>query len=229
MNTHTDIVILLGPPGSGKGTLSSLCIKRLGWTQFSTGNLCRQHIADRTEIGKKIDFIIKSGKLISDSLIMELTHKWLELHLSLGKAIIFDGLPRTMAQAQALDELFKLLDVSIRVHIVRLHIADERIIERLQGRAICSSKECQAVHSLHNGSSLTPQQHMVCNECSSPLIKRAEDEEKVVRERLHIYHNHESEILSFYRDKGKHVHALDVEMSLENVYMQLLALIGKSL
>ena len=70
-------VVLFGPPGSGKGTLSGLCVKELGWVQISTGNLCRKHIADNTKIGQEIDFAIKSGKLISDALIIEMVKDWL--------------------------------------------------------------------------------------------------------------------------------------------------------
>ena len=77
MKRRKDIVIFLGPPGSGKGSLSQLCVKRLGWHQLSTGNLCREHIARGTEIGTQIDFAIKSGKLIADSLILEMVHDWL--------------------------------------------------------------------------------------------------------------------------------------------------------
>jgi adenylate kinase len=226
LSAHTDIFIFLGPPGSGKGSLSSVCVKRLGWAQLSTGNLCRQHIADRTEIGKKIDFIIKSGKLISDSLIMEMVHEWLGAQRAPGTALIFDGLPRTVAQAEALDMLFKSFGSKIRLHVIQLLIPDESIIERLKARAICQNKGCQAVYSLHEHSPLKPAKEMVCNECSYALVKRPEDEEQVVQERLLIYHKHEQEIIEFYRRVGQKVHVLDVDVPLETVYKQLLFLIG---
>ncbi len=225
---HTDIFIFLGPPGSGKGSISGLCTKRLGWTQFSTGNLCRQHIADRTEIGKKIDFIIKSGKLISDSLIMEMVHEWLIPWLANGHSIIFDGLPRTQAQAEALDTLFKALDShKIKVHVMRLAIDDSVIIDRVKTRAICQKKECQAVYSLHEHSPQRPHKDMICNDCSTPLARRQEDEENVLKERLLIYHKHEDEIMDFYRSVGQPIHILNAEVPLEEVYTQLISLLDR--
>lgn len=225
---HTDIFIFLGPPGSGKGSLSGLCTKRLGWMQFSTGNLCRQHIADRTEIGKKIDFIIKSGKLISDSLIMEMVHEWLVPQLGSGCSIIFDGLPRTQAQAEALDTLFKALDShKIKVHVMRMAIDDSVIIDRVKTRAICQNKECQAVYSLHEHSLQKPHKDMICNDCSTSLARRPEDEESVLKERLLIYHKHEDEIMNFYRSVGQPIHILSAEVPLEEVYKQLVSLLDR--
>src|SRR5438105_2140053 len=101
-----NIFIFLGPPGSGKGSVSRLCIKDLGWVQLSTGNLCRKHIAKQTEIGKEIDFAIKSGKLVSDDLITNMVLEWFQKDFDDSHTVILDGYPRTIMQAQAFTKLF---------------------------------------------------------------------------------------------------------------------------
>ena len=102
-----NIVIFLGPPGSGKGSLSNLAIKNMGFNQISTGNLCRHHIANATDIGKQIDVIIKAGKLISDELITNMVFDWLGQQVDKFSPIILDGYPRTVNQAIALEAFVK--------------------------------------------------------------------------------------------------------------------------
>ncbi|MBA3954559.1 nucleoside monophosphate kinase [Candidatus Dependentiae bacterium] len=224
---HKDIVIFLGPPGSGKGSLSQLCVRRLGWMQFSTGNLCREHIANATDIGKQIDFAIKCGKLISDSLIIEMVEEWLRLQLMQPRAIILDGFPRTTVQATALHKLLKSDDFKdVNLHVVKMSVPDERIIKRLSARLICRNNKCQAVYSLHPEASLKPRQEMVCNECEDILVRRPDDEENAIKERLLIYHKHELDLINFYTSVDQPITLLNVERSLEDVYAQLINCVG---
>ena len=102
-----DIIVFIGPPGSGKGTLSGLCVKELGWVQISTGNLCRKHIADKTKIGQEIDFAIKSGKLVSDNLITDMIIDWFKHVGDQVRTVVLDSYPRTVAQAQALTSFLR--------------------------------------------------------------------------------------------------------------------------
>ncbi len=153
-----DIFIFLGPPGSGKGSLSHLCVKRLGWQQLSTGNLCREHIAQQTDIGKQIDFAIKSGKLISDSLIIEMASAWLKKTFEHTGIVIFDGFPRTVPQAQALHEIITSLD-DVTMNVVRMDIPFETVVYRLLARSICQNNKCQSVYSMHKHSSQQPVKH----------------------------------------------------------------------
>lgn len=101
------IFIFIGPPGSGKGSLSSLCTQKFGWKQLSTGNLCIKHIANETSIGKKIDFAIKSGKLIEDDLITQMITEWFTNQSVNSLAVILDGYPRTVEQARFFDDFIK--------------------------------------------------------------------------------------------------------------------------
>ncbi len=248
------IYIFLGPPGAGKGSLSQLCTKRLGWRQLSTGNLCREHIARQTQIGKEIDFAIKSGKLISDSLVIDMVHDWLSKELLaeqavdrekaasqsrqvvpvqsdapqgevISRTVILDGFPRTKLQAHALHELIEKM-VGVDLHVVHLKLTDEEIMYRLRARSVCQNEKCQRVYSLHKHSHLQPVKYMTCNECEAPLVRRLDDEEAAIVERLKIYHTHQDEMLSFYEEVGHPVRALPVDAPLEEVYGTFLTVTG---
>jgi adenylate kinase len=226
VNSQRDLFIFIGPPGSGKGSLSQLCVKRLGWQQFSTGNLCREHILRGTDIGKQIDFAIKSGKLISDSLIVELAHGWLGGVFVDAKTVVFDGFPRTVAQARALQTLLEDQYEKVRLNLVRFAISDEEIVYRLLARSICQNEKCQRVYSLHKHSPLQPVKSSTCNECESPLMRRSDDEESAIKERLRIYHEHEKELLHFYQAEGHDISNIHADMPLESVYEKLIETMG---
>lgn len=246
MKTDKRIYIFLGPPGAGKGSLSQLCTKRLGWKQLSTGNLCREHIAQQTEIGKHIDFAIKSGKLIADSLIIDMVQDWINKELAAeavhdeetaqqhaqasellirARTVILDGFPRTLAQARALHALIEKME-GIALHLVHLKLSDEEIKYRLQARSVCQNEKCQRVYSLHKHSHLEPVKYMTCNECEAPLVRRSDDEENAIMERLRVYHGHEQEMLNFYEEVGHKVHLLEVNAPLEEVYSLFLTATG---
>ncbi|MGC2310166.1 MAG: nucleoside monophosphate kinase [Candidatus Babeliaceae bacterium] len=226
---HKEIFIFMGPPGAGKGSLSQLCIKEFGWIQLSTGNLCRQHIMQGTEIGKYIDFIIKSGKLIPDSLIVEMIENWLKEHTGEYSALILDGFPRTVPQAQALDELLqKKQFAQFKVRIIGMHLSDKIAAERLLNRMVCQNIDCQTVYSLthssmHNNAGK-------CTNCFMPLIQRVDDSNsEVIQERLLIYQKHKNALFEYYKATGRAVHTLSVEKPLEEVFGQFVSLIrGKS-
>jgi adenylate kinase len=190
------VFIFIGAPGSGKGTLAYWCTKRFGWQQVSTGNLCRKQIAEETEIGKEIDLIIKSGKLIDDDLITSMVFQWLQDHKSHLSGVIFDGYPRTVKQAHDFEKILADLFPEVRPSVVSFVISDEAIVQRLSNRLVCSNKQCQAVYSCGaNNISLG----MPCKECGSRLERRADDSEEAVKKRLTIYHKHEKELLGFYK------------------------------
>ncbi len=216
-----DIFIFLGPPGSGKGSLSQLLVKRLNWKQLSTGNLCREHIASKSDIGQQIDFAIKSGKLISDSLIIAMVNDWLDKTFVTSPAVIFDGFPRTVPQAESLHGLIKTLN-EVKLNLFRLVLPDEEVVYRLLARYICQNNTCQRVYSMHKHSALQPKRPMMCNECDSSLTRRTDDEAEAIYERLRVYHAHEKELLDFYSEIGHPIHTLQANVPLENVYAHLI-------
>lgn len=221
------IFIFLGPPGSGKGSLSQLCVDRLGWTQLSTGNLFRKHIADQTSIGKQIDFAIKSGKLVSDSLVTEMVFNWLNLQDKNVRNIILDGFPRTLAQAKSFHDLIQ--DSSVvptTINVVRLVVSDDVVISRLSSRIICKNNNCQRVYSLRTDSTLRPSSYEKCDTCQSPLVKRADDEQAAIKDRLVIYHKYCQELVGFYNKVNGYKGDLQGEQPLEVVYNQLISCLG---
>ncbi|MBA3751979.1 nucleoside monophosphate kinase [Candidatus Dependentiae bacterium] len=224
---NRDIFIFLGPPGSGKGSLSQRCVEKLGWQQLSTGNLCRDHIARETEIGTQIDFFIKSGKLISDSLILGMVQEWLAEKAAQGSqgSVIFDGFPRAVSQAHALHELLAEFK-DMQLYPIRLVLSDEEVIYRLLARSICQNNSCQRVYSLHKQSAHQPAQEMICDECGSPLVRRFDDEETAIHERLRSHHEHEQSLLDFYHEVGQPVVELNARAPLNEVYNELITKIG---
>lgn len=208
----------MGPPGSGKGSLSQMCIQHLGWAQLSTGALLRKHIAEKTEIGRQIDFAIKSGILVSDDLIVKMVEEWLVNHTNNVNAIILDGFPRTLVQAEALYELFKTSLRNYSLRIIRLHVSNEAVIKRLSCRATCQNMECQAVYSMIVNSSQAPKSDMICDLCGSPLVRRSDDKEESVTERLRSYYAHEKSVIEFFKNNHIAVDELYVEKPLHIVF-----------
>ncbi len=218
MSFQGEIFILIGPPGSGKGSLSSLCVKKLGWSQLSTGNLCRKHIAEQTEIGKKIDLVIKSGKLIDDSLVTQMVVGWFKEQINRVPVVILDGYPRTVIQADAFDVLLKSTYPDHKISVVRFVISDDAVVKRLGSRYICENKDCQAVYSLASGSSLAPKKTGICDVCSGQLVRRDDDVEESIRKRLHIYHKHEQALIDFYHRVGQSIIEIDADKPIVDIF-----------
>lgn len=220
--------VLIGPPGSGKGTLAEMLVRELNWHQLSTGNLCRKHIAQGTSLGQQIDFAIKSGKLVSDELIVDMVAQWIEQQPE-GANIILDGFPRTVEQARSFMQMLGTQFSSAKLDVVRLNLADEAVIERLYGRAVCTNKDCQMVYSLAKGSSLAPKQDKICDKCSSLLERRADDTIETIKDRLATYYHHEKPLVNFYADHGRMVHELDVNKQLDQIFKDFTNVVGVEL
>jgi len=227
LNLSENILIFIGPPGAGKGSLSSLCVKHFGWLQISTGNLCRKHSAEQTKIGKEIDLIIKSGKLINDDLISCMVAEWFLENVDKASGVIFDGYPRTVAQAEAFDAMLQAMFPGIQVKVVLFCLADDIVVNRLCSRYICQNKECQAVYSLSPHSDLSPVSLVLCDLCSGVLGRREDDNEEAVRKRLDIYHRHEQQLINFYRNNGSEIIELDASKQLREVFDDFVHIIGE--
>ena len=228
MKSPKRIFIFLGPPGAGKGSLSQLCVSQLGWAQLSTGDLCRQHIADQTEIGKQIDFFIRSGKLIPDSLMIDMVEAWLLEKLKNLDVLILDGFPRTVVQAQALDALLgKDVFSSVSFHVIQLVIDDALVMERLMSRLVCPNKGCGAVYSKEDPE-LKPHRDEYCNYCQDTrVIVRSDDTAASIKHRLEVYHKHANALLDYYRLHGKKkVQTLDASKPLHAVFVDFEQMVG---
>lgn len=224
MNENKNILLFLGVPGAGKGTLAHRCVNELGYEQLSTGNLCREHVTQGTQIGKLIDLALKSGKLVDDSIITTMVTQWLQSYPQ-KRQIILDGYPRTIIQADAFHRFVANEQEKAPV-VIRLTAHEQVVIDRLSVRLICSKKECQAVYSLAEGSVCRPTASGICDRCSSTLMRRNDDEAEAIKKRLKLYGEHESTLLDFYNSVGYRVLEINAAQPLELVFGELKTKLG---
>ena len=183
-------LILLGAPGAGKGTQADFIKEKLDIPVVSTGNLLRSAMAHGTELGKKVASFMDSGSLVPDELVIDLVKERI-VQDDCAKGLIFDGFPRTVAQAEALDKVMKV-DAAIF-----LHVEDDVIVHRMGGRRTCP--ECQTTYHVV---SHPPKQEGVCDKCGSELGIRKDDRPEVVRQRLAVYHKQTEPIVNYYEAQG---------------------------
>jgi len=188
------IIILIGPPGSGKGTQAKQLTTKYGLPQVSTGDLVRQQINERTPIGLKIENLVNSGKFPPDQLILEMLAIRLKAP-DCRKGFILDGCPRNKSQAQTFDKYLKIFNIKPTVLVI--DVPDAVIKDRLIYRVIC--EKCHTPYHLKYA---PPKQEGKCDLCQGALIKRTDDSEQVIDYRLQIYHEQTQPLIEFYRKKG---------------------------
>lgn len=215
------ILLFGGPPGAGKGSFSQVCVRNFGFKQVSTGDLCRQEIAKSSEIGKKIDFLIKSGRLIPDDLVTQMVFDWFRGLPDDAVPIILDGYPRTVGQAERFHHILKERSLPFRVLVVELVLDDEEVVKRLHSRFICQNKECQAIYSADPASLMMPKKEGICDRCGGRVDRRKDDVPEVIRERLQVYHQHAQALFDFYKKVGYRVLAIDAQQPLKDMLRQL--------
>ena len=183
-------IVLLGPPGAGKGTVAALLKKELGVPHISTGDIFRENIKNGTELGRKVESIMASGALVPDDVTVELVRDRLS-KADAADGYILDGFPRTIAQAEALSSF---ADIDAAVCFV---LSEEEIVKRLSGRRICKSTG-RIYHIVSN----PPKVEGIDDETGEPLIQRDDDKEEAIRNRLEVYEASTAPLISYYRDKG---------------------------
>ncbi len=190
------IIVMLGAPGAGKGTIGKRLSNELGIKHLSSGDIFRKLIEGNTKIGKEIEECINNGKLIPDELAMKIFEEKL-VEYNLKNGIILDGYPRTEKQASHLDQMLNKIKLKIDV-VVNIDVSEQLIIDRIINRRICSA--CGEIYNLKYGK--RPQNYEVCDKCGSKLIQRSDDNEKTVRGRLETYNNTTKDLLKYYEQKG---------------------------
>jgi adenylate kinase len=220
------LYVFIGPPGSGKGTLAQMLVQELGWEQISTGNLCRKHIKEQTEIGKEIDFAIKSGKLVSDSLIIRMFYDWFMAHPWRSSVAILDGFPRTIGQAKSFSDFVTSIPTSLEIKVIKFIIDDTKLIERLGRRFICSNQECQAAYAIFPGSPLAPKLANFCDKCGHTIERRTDDVSTAIQERLKVYHQHEKELVNFFESAGYNIYTVFTDKPEQDLFEELKSSLG---
>jgi adenylate kinase len=218
INDKKNIFIFIGPPGSGKGSLASLCVDTFNWLQLSTGNLCRKHIFEQTALGKEMDLAIRSGGLVGDSLITAIVEQWLFDMQDDNRSIILDGYPRSVGQAEAFRDILKEKFADVNMYVVLFAMPDEQLIGRLNSRLMCQNKECQAVYSSIRGSEHASKESMTCEKCGGALGRRDDDRGEAIVVRLAMYHQHTQPLIDFYRNEGQPIIELHAGAPLNEVF-----------
>jgi adenylate kinase len=184
-------VIIIGPPGSGKGTQAMRIADQLELRHLSTGDLLREGVSAGTELGKKAEEYMQAGLLVPDEIMLGLIREQFEA-LG-GGGWILDGFPRTLPQAEALAELLNEKGLAIDM-VLLINVENEKIVGRLTGRRVC--EDCKAVYNL---SMLTEGDESTCAKCGGKLVTRPDDREETVRRRLKVYEEQTAPVLDFYR------------------------------
>jgi adenylate kinase len=188
-------VILIGPPGAGKGTQAAKIREKRNVAHVSTGDILRDNVKRGSEIGMRAKSFMESGRLVPDELIIEMIETRLG-EKDAASGFILDGFPRTTSQAEALDRLLAEMSLALDA-VVLLEISDEDVVRRLTGRRVCSS--CGAIY---NAASHPSKIQGVCDSCGGNVVQREDDKEAVIRNRLAVYHGQTSPVVDYYADKG---------------------------
>mgnify|MGYP001050155852 FL=1 len=207
---------MLGPPGAGKGTYASRLDSILRVPHISTGNMVREEIKARTELGKEIMKYSDKGKLVPDAIIIQLLRERLG-RLDAEKGFILDGFPRTVKQAEALGRISKI-DL-----VINLNVPDEVIIQRLSNRVTC--RKCGAIYNLLT---LKPRKEGVCDRCGGELYQREDDKPEVMRERLNVYRRDTEPLIEYYGRRGllKDVHCDDLMTPPEVIVGKIISVVS---
>ncbi len=206
-------IVLLGPPGAGKGTHAKILSEHYEIPHISTGDLLRSQIQEGTSLGKRAKSFIDSGKLVPDDLVVDMVKD------RLGKSdaangFILDGFPRTVEQAKALDEMLAKRQTPLNL-VLEFNTSEKVIINRLSGRRTCSN--CNANYHIPN---IPPKREGICDACGKPLVQRKDDQPETIRKRLKVYEDQTAPLVEFYR-KRKMLRVVNGNLEVEPLQEEL--------
>jgi adenylate kinase len=187
------LIILLGAPGSGKGTQAASIVKEFGVVHISTGDMFRENIKNQTPIGQKAKSYIDAGQLVPDDVVIDMLKERLQKPDCKNGALL-DGFPRTLAQAEALESL---INDHYQPIVISLEVSDKTVLERLTGRRYCP--KCNAIYHVTFS---PPKKEGICDTCGTPLATRSDDTEATVKDRLAVFHKQIGPLKEYYAKKG---------------------------
>ena len=212
-------VILLGPPGVGKGTQGVLLAEDRGWERVVTGDLLRGARAEGTDLGKEAQRFMDAGELVPDNVVIGMVREKLT-SMPAGMGVVFDGFPRTSAQASGLSMMLSELGGKID-QVVVLEAQDESLVQRISGRRSCP--RCGAVYNVFLA---PPAEDGVCDREGAVLQHRSDDNHETVQHRLDVYRRQTAPVIDYYEASGARVHHVDSEKSVEGVQTAVVAALG---
>ena len=211
-------VVLLGPPGAGKGTQAKLLQEEFGAAQISTGDILRKAVAEQTPLGKQAGEFINRGALVPDGLIVNLVAERLK-EKDCQSGFLLDGFPRTIPQAESLDEILKTMGLSLNC-VLLVQVPQNIIVERLAGRRTC--RKCGALcHVIFN----PPKQSGVCDRCGGELYQRDDDREQTITHRLQVYETQTAPLVEYYSQRGL-LRAVDGVGEIDQIRARVIAALG---
>ncbi len=211
-------IILLGAPGSGKGTQGDLVTKKYGFPRISTGDLLREAVVLNTPLGQMAKAIMDRGELVEDDLVVQMVEERIAKP-DCDKGYLLDGFPRTIYQAQKLENI----DQHHRNVVIEIFLPDEVVIDRLSARRLCSG--CGAIYNLL---AQTPDKENVCDVCSGKLIQRDDDPPEVIRNRLEVYHKQTEPLVQYYKEKECYFR-VNGEGTIEEVFTRVCGVLDKAI
>lgn len=212
-------VILLGPPGAGKGTQATTIVKEYQIPHISTGDIFRENIKNGTELGKKAQEYMNQGELVPDDLVIEIATDRLARE-DCHQGFLLDGFPRTVHQAEELDRFLEGRGDKVH-HVLNISVAKEELIRRLIGRRVC--KNCGATYHIET---MKPKVEGVCDVCGGELVQRADDNRETVENRIDVYEQQTMPLIDYYAKAGVLVH-IDGSLGLENVFTKIREVLGE--
>ncbi len=212
-------LVLLGPPGAGKGTQAKRLLEHYGAVHLSTGDMLRKAVAEQTPLGQQAKSLMDAGKLVPDALVIDLIGSVLGLS-SVSRGFILDGFPRTVPQAEALATLLTRLDRKLD-KVIALDVPDSLVVERASGRRSCPS--CGTVFHVQ---SAPPARSGVCDKCGSVLVQREDDKAEKVQERLLTYARQTAPVRAFYAERGL-LAAIEGVGSPDGIFSTILKALGE--
>jgi adenylate kinase len=206
-------IILLGPPGGGKGTQAKKIVEKYGIPHIATGDILREAVAKGTELGKKAKEYMDRGELVPDEIVIGIVRERLK-QPDCEKGFLLDGFPRTIKQAEALDEMLKELGKDIDA-VIYIDVPEEEIVKRITYRRTC--RNCGAVYHLIYA---PPKEDNKCDKCGGELYQRDDDKEEVVRQRFKVYMENTAPLIEYYEKKGL-LYRVDGTKSIDEVFSQI--------
>jgi len=212
-------LILLGPPGAGKGTQAARIIEKYNIPHISTGDIFRENIKNGTELGKKAQEYMNKGQLVPDELVVEIATDRLTAD-DCKPGFLLDGFPRTVFQAEELDKFLEARGSRID-HVLDIDVNREELMVRLTGRRVCS--KCGASYHVVN---IPPEKEGICDVCGAELIQRKDDNEETAANRIEVYNSETKPLIDYYEKAGNIFH-IDGTTGLENVFKTITDILGE--
>ena len=191
-------LIVLGAPGSGKGSQCKWITRDYNVPHISTGDIFRKNISEGTELGKKAKEYMDKGALVPDELVIDLLKSRLDESDCIEQGFLLDGFPRTLSQAEALSEYLESKGIALD-KVINLDVPDEEIMSRALNRRTCENPECKEIYNMRDN---PPIVEGICDKCGAKLFVRDDDNEETVSNRLHVYHSQTEPLIKYYTEKG---------------------------